>query len=105
MSVTIRSNAAAFIRLQQENLQNGLRAMADRILSDARMRAPKLTGALRSDGRVIERQGECTIKFGDARVPYARMRHFNNKKNPQTKYYLQNAGDNIVTKHGLKEFL
>ena len=103
--MTIKSRADAFIRLEQENLQNGLRAMSDRILADARMRAPKLTGALRSDGRVIERRGECTIVFGDARVPYARLRHFVNNKNPHTKYYLQNAGDNIVTKHGLKEFL
>lgn len=106
MSVTIKTNIKLFERIQQENWKNGLRAMGDRILMDAIALAPEDTGELKSDGRVeIVSDTEVHVKFGDARVPYARRRHFENKKNPQTKNYLKNAGDNIVTKAGLKEFL
>ena len=105
----IDSKATAFIRVQQQNLKNAGRAMANRIESDAEMRAPKLTGTLRSDGRVEESQEGDTWKykvvFGDSRVPYARRRHFENRKNPQTKYYLQNAAENIITKGGIRNFL
>ena len=104
-SVVIKSHPDAFIRMNEENMQNGLRGMADRILGDARMRAPKLTGALSSDGRVEEKRGECRVVFGDSRVPYARRRHFENNLHPQTKYYLQEAGENIKTKIGIKGFL
>lgn len=106
MSVTIKTNIKLFEAVEQENWRNGLRAMGDRILSDAMMLAPELTGALKSDGRVeIVSDTEVHVKFGDARVPYARRRHFENKKNPQTKNYLKNAGDNIITKVGIEEFL
>ena len=89
MSVIIRTNTKLFERVERENWRNGLRAMGDRILMDAIALAPELVH----------------VKFGDARVPYARRRHFENKKNPHTKYYLQKAGDNVVAKLGFKEFL
>ena len=80
--------------------------MGDRILMDAIALAPELNGELKSDGRVeVISDSEVHIKFGNARVPYARRRHFENKKNPHTKYYLKKAGDNVVTKLGFKEFL
>lgn len=106
MSVTIKTNIKLFERIQRENWKNGLRAMGDRILMDAIALAPEDTGELKSDGRVeVISDTEVHVKFGDARVPYARRRHFENKKNPQTLRYLKRAGDNIVTKSGLKEFL
>lgn len=106
MSVIIRTNTKLFERIERENWRNGLRAMGDRILMDAVALAPELTGKLKSDGRVeVVSDSEVHVKFGDARVPYARRRHFENKKNPHTKYYLQKAGDNVVAKLGLKEFL
>ena len=106
MSVTIKTNVKLFEKVEKENWRNGLHAMGDRILMDAIALAPKMTGDLKSDGRVEVVSGtEVHIKFGDARVPYARRRHFENKKNPQTLQYLKRAGDNIVTKSGLKEFL
>lgn len=109
MSVKINSNAAVFLRVQRQNLQNAGRAMANRIESDAEIRAPYLSGDLRSDGRVEESQSGDTLQFkvvfGDSRVPYARRRHYENRKNPHTKYYLENAAKNIVTKGGIKNFL
>lgn len=106
MPVIIRTNTKLFEQVERENWKNGLRAMGDRILMDAIALAPEATGALKSDGRVeIESDTEVHIKFGDTRVPYARLRHFKNKKNPQTLKYLQRAGDNVVDKFGLAEFL
>ena len=106
MSVIIRTNTKLFERVERGNWRNGLRAMGDRILMDAIALAPELSGELKSDGRVeVVSDSEVHIKFGDARVPYARRRHFENKKNPHTKYYLKKAGDNVVAKLGFKEFL
>lgn len=106
MSVIIRTNTRLFEIVEGENWKNGLRAMGDRILMDAVALAPELTGSLKSDARVqVVSDTEVHVKFGDARVPYARRRHFENKKNPQTLRYLQRAGDNVVTKTGLAEFL
>jgi hypothetical protein len=50
-----------------------------------------------------EGQASYIVHYGDARVPYARRRHLENKKNPQTKYYLQNAGDRVA-KQGIQRF-
>lgn len=106
MSVIIRTNTKLFERVERENWRNGLRAMGDRILMDAIVLAPEDTGKLKSNGRVeVISDTEIHVKFGDTRVPYARRRHFENKKNPQKLQYLKRAGDNIVAKSGIQEFL
>lgn len=58
--------------------------------------APVLTGALVKSSQ-INRKGSChySVTFGGSAVPYARRRHFENLKNPQTLYYLRRAGDNV----------
>ncbi len=94
----------AYLKVQNRNLKNANRAMADSILGRATMIAPKLTGALRSDGRVETRDTSLAIVFGDERVPYARMRHYVNRKNPQTLNYLKRAGDQTM-KEGIKKYL
>lgn len=106
MSTTVKviDQSNGWLALEQVNLDNAVRQMANTILSDSRMLAPVLTGALRSDGNVKkEGMASYIVKYGDARVPYARRRHFENKKNPQTKYYLWNAGDRVV-KQGIQRF-
>lgn len=106
MSTTVKviDQSNGWLALEQVNLDNAVRQMANTILSDSRMLAPILTGALRSDGNVKkEGQASYIVQYGDARVPYARRRHFENKKNPQTKYYLWNAGDRVV-KQGIQRF-
>lgn len=106
MSTTVKviDQSNGWLALEQVNLDNAVRQMANTILSDSRMLAPVLTGALRSDGNV-KKEGLASyiVQYGDARVPYARRRHFENKKNPQTKYYLWNAGDRVV-KQGIQRF-
>ncbi len=104
MPVKIKDNLKAYIGVQKMNLQNGRKALADSILNLAVMKAPKLTGALRNDGRVESKGEVSTIVFGDADVPYARRRHFENKKNPQTLNYLKNAGDQIMKEDIRKRF-
>ena len=106
MSTTVKviDQSNGWLALEQVNLDNAVRQMANTILSDSRMLAPGLTGALRSDGNVKkEGMASYIVQYGDARVPYARRRHFENKKNPQTKYYLWNAGDRVV-KQGIQRF-
>jgi len=65
------------------------------ILTRAIMLSPKDSGALAENGRVEDQGTFRTVTFGDSSVPYARRRHFENKKNPQTLGYLKNAGDSV----------
>lgn len=76
--------------------------MAREILGLSQMYAPVLTGALRANGK-IETHGlaNVSVVYGDTKVPYARRRHYENHKNPQTLLYLQRAGDQ-VTKKGVQ---
>jgi hypothetical protein len=71
--------------------------------------APRDKGNLVSSGRV-KRNGKAdyTVSFGgDANgfsVPYAKRRHYENRKNPQTLRYLERAGDG-VKKEGIRKFI
>lgn len=104
VQVTVKSNLDAWLRMQEINLDNAVRAMADGINNLAAIKAPKLTGALKSDGRVEKIQNGYEVVYGDSRVPYARRRHFENNKHPDTKYYLQNAGEEVA-KRGIGAYL
>lgn len=77
-------------------LDRGLAEMATDIDSRAKILAPKDTRALVNSGN-IKKTGsmEYTISFGSSKVPYARRRHFENKKNPQTLGYLAKAADGV----------
>ena len=86
----------AYRLVQLENIKNKKRAKADAILGRATMIAPKLTGELRSDGRVETIDTSVVVMFGDGRVPYARRRHFENRKNPGTLNYLARGGDSVA---------
>ena len=60
----------------------------------AGMIAPKATRALANSGR-IKRNGPAnySVIFGGGAVPYARIRHYINKKTPSSLRYLERAGD------------
>lgn len=58
--------------------------------------APRDTAALVNSGRIDPIVDGYKITFGSPRVPYARRRHFENNKNPQTKGYLAKAGDAVM---------
>lgn len=59
--------------------------------------APKDKRNLVNSAR-IKREGVAHYKviFGGGSVPYARRRHFENEKNPQTLHYLERAGDSTA---------
>ena len=82
---------------QQLN-EGGVRMMTD-ILKMARQNAPVLTGALRNSGRF---QQLTTVKwritFGNARVPYARIREHVNRLHPNTVRYLQRARNTAASR-------
>lgn len=99
LGVTIKNDrTGAFLAAQKANMAAAMEALSDSILLDARRTAPILTGALRSDGRVEKRGDTYVVAFGDSRVPYARRRHYENRKNPQTLRYLERAGQTITSR-------
>jgi len=79
-----------------KGIEEGIAEIATDVQKRAVILAPRDTGALRTSGR-ITRLGAFTysIIFGSDRVPYARRRHFENEKNPQTLGYLAKAADSI----------
>lgn len=98
------SNPSQFIKSETKRLKQAETMMAKTIKARAVVLAPKLTGALRANGRVLVVNGGLRVKFGDEDVPYARRRHFENRKNPQTLNYLQKAGDSVM-KESIKRYV
>lgn len=75
--------------------------MATDVDRTAKVLAPKESGNLVNSGRIEKKAvGEYEVAFGGksggASVPYAKRRHFENKKNPQTLEYLERAGDGVA---------
>ena len=62
----------------------------------AKIIAPKASRALVNSSVISKVTDGFKITFGSGRVPYARKRHYENKKNPQTIGYLAKAGDNVA---------
>ena len=83
-------------RLIEKQLQAGLNSLGTEILNEAVQNAPILTGALRASGTLTQEGALARVRFGNEDVPYARMRHFVNNLHPDTKYYLQRAGDQVT---------
>jgi len=100
-----KSNSSAWLSQETRVLQRTEEVIAGVILTRATLLAPKESGALRADGRVEKNpDGHQSVIFGDESVPYARRRHFENKKNPQTLNYLQKAGDSVA-KENVKKYV
>lgn len=78
--------------------EGGVRMMTD-ILKMARQNAPVLTGALRNSGRFQQLSTvKWRITFGNARVPYARIREHVNRLHPNTVRYLQRARNTAASR-------
>lgn len=80
----------------ESGLKKALLEMSLDIQRRAVILAPVLTAALRNSGVVEPITDGYRIRFGNSRVPYARIRHFQNRKNPQTLGYLAKAGDGVA---------
>lgn len=85
-------------------LKQALLEMAVDIEAKAEILAPIETGALKTSGKVSPVKDGYTVSFGNSRVPYARRREFENRKNPQTKHYLGRAGDGVARSDKSKYF-
>jgi hypothetical protein len=92
------------MKIETERLNKALDRMGNSVKNRAILYAPKLTGALRGNGDVKVGLNKVAIGFGGLEVPYARRRHYENNKHPQTKRYLERAG-NSVASEGITRFL
>lgn len=79
-----------------KELNKGLLSLTLDIHKRSTVLAPKDTRALVNSGKVSSVTDGYKVSYGSSRVPYARRRHFENRKNPQTKLYLSNAGENAM---------
>lgn len=85
-------------------LDSGLLEMSTDIDRRAKALAPVETSALRNSGKVSPIANGYKVSFGSSRVPYARIRHEVNNKNPHTRRYLVRAGDSVVRGNTAKYF-
>lgn len=99
MSYRLQLSAEWTRKLSTQQLNEGGVKMMTDILKMARQNAPVLTGALRNSGRF---QQVSTVKwritFGNARVPYARIREHVNRLHPNTVRYLQRARNTAASR-------
>ena len=95
MAVKITTNVN-WQRKHQQQQQAGLLRFVTDVHRLATVYAPVETGHLRASGRVERITDGYKVKFGGSTgsfsVPYAKRRHFENRKNPQTLRYLERAG-------------
>lgn len=99
MSYRLQLSADWARKLSTKQLnEGGVRMMTD-ILKMARQNAPVLTGALRNSGRFQQLSTvKWRITFGNARVPYARIREHVNRLHPNTVRYLQRARNTAASR-------
>ena len=93
VEVSFKSKMDVYAQIQRLNMQKELEAKAEKTLGRARILAPVLSGDLKMNGRVEKIPNGVSVVFGDSRIPYARRRHFENRKNPATINYLERAGN------------
>lgn len=101
IKVTINNNWSSNI---EDGMKSALLELANDVRTKAVILAPIDTGALRNSGTVEPVPNGYKIQFGNSRVPYARIRHFENKKHPQTLGYLAKAGDSVARSDKSKYF-
>lgn len=103
-TVKFTDYSAKVIKEEEGNINQALAKMGNSIKNYAQLYAPVDTGALRDDARVINEPYSVTVRFGGFSVPYARRRHYENNLHPDTKRYLERAG-NQVAKLGVQYYL
>lgn len=89
------TNFSKVDRLVDEAIKAGLYSLGNDIKKRATILAPKDTGALRQSSRVTMSAGRNDSVAVSFNTPYARMRHYNNRKHPATRLYLTNAMKSI----------
>lgn len=97
------------ISLINKNAVSGLFKMGYDIASQARQRAPYVTGALRSTIRVQETNDNLVEviaggTYGGKKVDYAWIREQGPNRNPATEHYMQNSADSILSGNYLQKY-
>jgi hypothetical protein len=101
VKVTINKNWSTDI---ERGMKVALLEMTTDIHKRSTILAPKDTRALVNSGVIEPVQDGYKVKYGSSRVPYARRRHFENKKNPGSLGYLAKAGDSVARSDKSKYF-
>jgi hypothetical protein len=96
MGVRFTSRIKQWTAETDKKLDGAVLEMATDIDRGAKILGPKATRALVNSGR-IKRKGQAhySVIFGGGSVPYARRRHFENKKTPSSLRYLERSGDSV----------
>lgn len=103
--MAVKSNWTPWLNKERSVARRTEEVVAGVIITRGTMLAPKLTGDLRNSGRVEKNpNGGQSATFGDSSVPYARRRHYENRKNPGTLRYLERSGDS-VKKENIKKYM
>lgn len=97
------------ISLINKNAVSGLFKMGYDIASQARQRAPYVTGALRNTIRVQETSEDVVEviaggSYGGKKVDYAMIREQGPNRNPATEHYMENSARSIMTGDYMKKY-
>ena len=98
--MAFKSTSNSWLRSETDRLDRTASIMAQVMVNRGVMLAPELTGALKRSGRTIKKsKGSYSATFGGANVgvPYAKLRNFVNKKNPQTLNYSEKSGKSVAS--------
>lgn len=111
-TVEFKDYSQAWLAVEAQNLTNAIEAMADAIMKNAKVKAPKLTGKLQYSSHINRLTPTSReIVFGGSGIPYAMyqergmradgthvVRHYTT---PGTQaHYLQTSGD-AITQQGI----
>lgn len=99
--VRFTSHIKEWTSATEGKLDGAVLEMATDIHRVASMFAPKDKRNLVNSGRIERvKQAHYKVIFGSSTVPYARIRHFVNKKTPGSLKYLERAGDSTARNVG-----
>lgn len=100
----VKTSMGSFLSDTAKKMSRVEEIMTGVIVTRSTILAPRLTGALKSNGKTVQKDGHHSAQFGDEDVPYARRREFENKKNPQTLHYFKRGGDSVA-KENIKKYV
>lgn len=96
-TVRITSHIKSWSQKKAQDLDIAVLDAVTDIHRGAGILAPKASRALVNSGRIVKKDiGHYAVVFGGGRVPYARRRHFENRKTPTSLRYLERAGDSTA---------
>lgn len=108
-SVTFQSYTEAWLRVQRQNLESALDAMADAIMTNSSITAPMKTGAMRNSRHIERQSASRSVVYGGGSVDYAIYQengkqswHFTTAGTGP--HFLKTAGD-AVSKAGIGTYL